>query len=91
LRALRDKGFSFWDALRKMTVMPANVMRLRSGRLYEGARADIIAFDPDAFKDAATFHEPFAPAEGLRLVVINGKTAYKDCVMADEPYGDLKP
>jgi N-acyl-D-amino-acid deacylase len=90
LRVLRERGYSWWDALAKMTTTPADRMRLpNAGRLAEGSVADILAFDPETFSDNATFQEPFAPPDGLRLVVINGKIALKDGAFTKEPTGDF--
>jgi N-acyl-D-amino-acid deacylase len=89
LGILRRHGYSWEDALRKMTAMPADRMRLDAGRLAEGAAADIIVFDPDKFVDRATFQEPFAPPGGLKLVVINGHVALRDGEFSAAPHGAL--
>jgi N-acyl-D-amino-acid deacylase len=89
LGILRRHGYSWEDALRKMTAMPADRMRLDAGRLYEGARADIAVFDPDEFADRATFQVPFAAPDGLKLVVINGRVALKERVFRGGPHGDF--
>lgn len=89
LRTLRQHGYKWQDALRKMTVMPADRMGLRAGRLTEGSVADIVVFDPDNFRDMATFQEPFLPPAGLRLVLINGKTAFEDGKITRTPCGDF--
>jgi N-acyl-D-amino-acid deacylase len=90
LRVLRRHGYSWENALRKMTVLPAERMSLDgAGRLYEGAAADIVVFDPDGFADRATFQDPFTPPDGLELVVINGRVALKDGTLSGEPHGEL--
>ncbi|MDR2174935.1 MAG: amidohydrolase family protein [Synergistaceae bacterium] len=90
LGILRRRGYGWEDALRKMTVMPADRMRLDAGRLYEGAAADITVFDPETFIDRATFQEPFTPPDGLKLVVIGGHVALKDKKFSGEPHGSLE-
>jgi N-acyl-D-amino-acid deacylase len=96
-RILRERGCGWEEILRKATVMPAERMRLKAGRLYEGASADVAVFDPDRFIDRATFQEPFLPPEGLELVLIGGRVALRDRKLSSHPWGsfqkapDLKP
>lgn len=87
LGILRGKGFGWWDALSKMTCAAADRLRIEAGRLAAGSVADVIVFDPAKFRDMATFQDPLRPPLGLRLVVINGKTALLDGELAKEPYG----
>jgi N-acyl-D-amino-acid deacylase len=89
LRVLRKRGYDWWGALRKVTVMPADRMRLDAGRLFEGSPADLIVFDPDDFKDRATFQDPFTPPDGLKLVVINGQAVLSGGKISSEPCGGL--
>lgn len=89
LRILRERGYSWGEALRKMTAMPADALRLPAGRLSLGSVADIVAFDPENFTDHATFQDPFAPPTGLKLVVINGKIALRDGEIEGDPKGDF--
>ena len=60
-----------------MTSLPAERFGLRDrGRLAEGAFADLVLFDADRIRDAATFDEPHRFSDGLRLVVVNGTIAW---------------
>ena len=61
-RYVREQGvLPLMEALRKMTLMPAQRLAARvpamrnKGRIREGADADIIVFDADRIIDSATF------------------------------------
>jgi len=54
--------------------MPAEVFRIpERGLLRAGYFADVIAFDPAAFADRATFEHPEELAVGMKYVVVNGR------------------
>lgn len=89
LRILRENGFGWWDALSKMTCAAADRLRIDAGRLAVGSVADIIVFDPAKFRDRATFQDPLLPPDGLRLVIINGKTVLLDGELSKEPNGRI--
>lgn len=62
------------DAVRKMTSLPAQVLRLRDrGLLKEGYWADVVVFDPDRVADRATFEDPKQYAVGVEYVLVNGQ------------------
>ena len=62
------------QAIYKMTGGTAKALKLRDrGLLKEGYRADITIFDPDDFRDAATYANPHQYPSGLRTtVIVNG-------------------
>jgi N-acyl-D-aspartate/D-glutamate deacylase len=63
-------------ALRSMTEVPAAVLGLEDrGRLAAGAHADVVAFDPEAVRDRATYDAPDLASEGIVTVVVNGVVA----------------
>jgi N-acyl-D-aspartate/D-glutamate deacylase len=67
------------DALRKMTVMPADRLAMKNkGRLAMGADADITVFDPGKIIDRATFDHPAEPSEGVRYVLVDGVAIVKE-------------
>ena len=69
---------SLMDALRRMTVMPADRLGLQAkGRLAVGADADITVFDPERVIDKATFDQPAQYSEGIPYVVVNGTLVVK--------------
>lgn len=67
------------QAINKMTYLPAARMGLEGrGLLQEGFYADVNIFDPDEFRDNATFDEPALGATGLYRSLINGKVVVED-------------
>jgi N-acyl-D-aspartate/D-glutamate deacylase len=70
---------SLSDALAKMSLLPANLLRLSNkGRLQVGADADITIFDPERVIDRATFEKPALYSEGIPYVMVNGYWAVKN-------------
>lgn len=63
-------------AVKKMTSLPAEKLRLeRRGALRRGNFADVTVFDPNLFRDRATYDNPFRYPSGIEWVVVNGKVA----------------
>lgn len=72
------------EAVRKMTLMPAQRLEKRApqfkskGRIQVGADADITIFDPDKIIDKATYEKPAQYSEGIQFVLVNGSMVIKD-------------
>jgi len=72
------KTLTLMEALRKMTLMPAQMLERstpaarRKGRLQEGADADIVVFDPQTIADRSTFEKPMEPSVGVRYLLVGG-------------------
>ena len=76
--AVRDAAVSIEEAVRKATALPASILGLSDrGVVREGARADLVLFDPARVRARADYVDPFAPAEGFDLVVVNGVPAFE--------------
>ncbi len=66
------------DALRKMSLMPAQMLEhstpaaRQKGRLQQGADADIVVFDANTITDRSTFEKPMEPSTGVRYLVVGG-------------------
>jgi N-acyl-D-amino-acid deacylase len=64
------------DAVRKMTSLPAQFLKMKDrGLLLEGYKADIAIFDPGTVRDNATYDNAFQYASGVEYVIVNGKVS----------------
>lgn len=74
-----QKALSLMEALRKMTILPAQRVALNNkGRIRVGADADITVFNPGKVLDKATYAEPNQYSEGIPYVVVNGVPVVRD-------------
>ena len=79
-----QKALSLKDAIKKMSLMPAD--RLASvvpamkakGRIRVGADGDIVLFDPSRVIDKATFENPAQYSEGFVHVLVGGDFVVKN-------------
>ena len=78
-RYVREQGvLTLMDAIRKMTLMPAQRLEGRvgamraKGRIRTGADADITVFDPARVVDRSTYREPALPPVGIEYVIVRG-------------------
>jgi dihydroorotase len=78
-RYVRERGsLSLMDAIRKMTLMPAERLQARvpamrtKGRLRVGADADLTILDAAQIIDRSTYREPGLPPAGISHVIVNG-------------------
>jgi len=67
-------------AIHKMTGATARALRFADrGLLREGYRADVTLFEPDAFKDEATYTDPHRYPSGKRTtVIVNGSVVVEN-------------
>lgn len=78
------KALTLMEALRKMTLMPAQrlehiaPMMKDKGRIRVGADADLTVFDPRLIIDKSTFEDPAQYSEGITHVLIGGVFVVKD-------------
>jgi len=69
-----QKVLSLEEAVRKMTSLPAEKLRLKKkGRIAEGFDADMTIFDFDQILDNATYENPRQYPTGIEWVIVNGK------------------
>ena len=82
--AIQEKLVSVEHAIRTSTGLPADILQLTDrGYIKAGAFADVVVFDPDTFRDTATFDKPHQYAAGVKWVFVNGHAA-----VADEKHRD---
>ena len=68
-----EKVLTLEDALRKMSALPAQRLRLTDrGVLKAGMWADVVIFDPATVRDLSTFDNPNQLSEGMEYVLVNG-------------------
>jgi N-acyl-D-aspartate/D-glutamate deacylase len=61
------------DAIRKMTSLPAQILRVRDrGQLRERFAADVVVFNPNTIGETNSFEKPKSYARGVEFVVVNG-------------------
>lgn len=74
-----EKKLEFYDAIYKMTYMPAKRLKFKNkGLIKEGYDADITIFDYNTIIDKATFQDPQVRPEGIEYVIVNGKIAVEE-------------
>jgi N-acyl-D-aspartate/D-glutamate deacylase len=86
------KTLTLMEALRKMTLMPAQMLERstpeghKKGRLQEGADADIVVFDPQMIADRATFEKPMEPSVGVKELLVAGTPVIEDGKMFENVF-----
>lgn len=74
--AIEEKLVSLQHAIRSATGLPADILELKDrGYLKPGYIADVLVFDPETFRDTATYDKPHQYATGAKWVFVNGHAA----------------
>ncbi len=70
----RDEGMFTWEQMAvKMSSLPCRRLgQWDRGLVRPGMAADVVAFDPQAVRDTATYDEPRQFPEGIPYVAVNG-------------------
>lgn len=77
--AVERGALSLEDAIRTSTALPAQILGLRDrGQVREGFWADLVVFDLERLRDAATFFEPHQHSEGIVHVWVNGEPVVEE-------------
>jgi N-acyl-D-amino-acid deacylase len=78
------------EAVRKLTSQAADAFGFAGhGRVREGARANLVVFDPATVADHATFEDPLQYPTGIRDVLVGGTPVVRDGEMTDARPGRL--
>ena len=73
-----QKSLTLLDAVRKMSLMPAQRLEVaapeakRKGRVQEGADADLAVFDLEHIEDRSSFRAPTEPSVGMTYLLVAG-------------------
>ena len=74
-----ERILSVEEAVRKMTSLPAEKLRLRNkGKIVENGDADITIFNSDTIIDHATYENPEQFPTGIEWVIVNGTVVVKE-------------
>ena len=85
-----DPDFTLEEAVEKLAAKPADRVGLSDrGRIKKGARADLVVFDPDRFREHGTLWDPNKLAEGVSHVVVNGGVTMKDGALTGDRTGQV--
>ena len=70
-----DRGtITLPHAIRSMTGLPAQILGLTDrGRIAVGHKADLVVFDPETVRSAATYLDPYVYQVGMTWVLVNGR------------------
>jgi len=84
LRLWRQEGAPLMEAIRRATVLPAEVLEdavpamRRKGRVQPGADADLVVFDEARVTDEATYANSTRPTAGIAHVLVAGTFVVHD-------------
>ena len=85
-----DPDFTLEEAVEKLAAKPADRVGLSDrGRIKKGARADLVVFDPDRFREHGTLWDPNKLAKGVAHVVVNGGVTMKDGALTGDRTGQV--
>ena len=74
----KTKLLTLEESVRRMTSLPAAEFGLSErGRIAIGNYADLVLFNPDTIIDQASFEKPTEKADGIELVMVNGRTTWE--------------
>ena len=77
IRLLLENNISIGKIIYRLSALPAEFFNLPEiGTLKDGDKADITVFDPENIGSKAAFTDPFRPAEGITLTMLNGAVEF---------------
>jgi N-acyl-D-aspartate/D-glutamate deacylase len=84
MRLWRQEGAPLLEAVRRATLLPAQVLQdavpamRRKGRLRPGTDADLVVFDEAHVSDQATYAASTRPSSGIAHVIVGGTFVVRD-------------
>ena len=74
-----DNTLTLEEAVSKLASLPAQFLGMKDrGFLFEGFKADIAVFDPEAVQDNATYDNAHRYASGVDYVIVNGRISIEN-------------
>jgi N-acyl-D-aspartate/D-glutamate deacylase len=79
-----ERVVSLTEFIRRASVLPARILEAatggaaRKGSLAVGADADVVVFDPAAFRDRATYEGSTQTSAGVRHLLVAGAPVIRD-------------
>jgi len=79
-----EGALSIHEFVRRASLLPAGVLAAavggpsRKGTLTVGADADVVVFEPKAYRDQATYEAPTRPSMGVRHLMVGGEPVIRD-------------
>lgn len=87
---LEKNAISLPEAVRKVTALPAQSMRIRNkGILAAGADADLNIFRPEDLHEKATYLQPRRESEGMDTVFVGGVPVIRGGVLTENRPGKI--
>lgn len=81
------KIINLYQAIKKITYLPAKRFGINKGILSINSDADIVIFNFDEIKDNATFEKPEFKPSGIKHVIVNGQMAIRDSKLVNTGLG----
>jgi hypothetical protein len=84
LRLWREEGAPLAEAVRRCTLLPAQVLEAScptmrtKGRVRPGSAADLVVFDAERVTDQATYTDSTRPSSGVRHLIVDGEFVVRD-------------
>ena len=87
---VEQQKLSIEEAVYKMSGLPATTLGVDGrGLIKEGYKADILVFDPEEVRDAATFEQPHRLAEGFERIWVTGRPARGYGRFSEQRFGEV--